>query len=200
MPVSRSILPSATDLGVDEYRQVANMTEHNAIAQLGADVLRQQALPVDDFDCPEFRTTLAAMQRLMMAGNGVGIAAPQVHHARQIIIVASRPGSRYPHAPLMAPLVMVNPVYQVIDATVVTDWEGCLSVPGIRARVPRYQSVEVSFQNESGEHCQCVLDGFPARVFQHEYDHLLGLVFLDRVESNRDIIAETEFLKQREQA
>lgn len=171
------------------------MTEQSAIAQLGADVLRQRSRPIDDFDCPEFHDVLAEMRRLMIAGNGVGIAAPQIHHAIQIVIVASRPTDRYPDAPMMAPVVMINPRYRVIDDTVVKDWEGCLSVPGIRALVPRCYAVEVIFQNEAGEHCQTILEGFPARVFQHEYDHLMGLVYLDRVENNQDIISEAEFLK-----
>lgn len=166
------------------------------IAQLGAPVLRQMACPVDDFAAPKFQQLIAEMQEAMLASNGVGIAAPQLGHSWQIIIVASRPTSRYPNAPEMAPLVMINPGFSIIDSQTDKDYEGCLSVPGIRALVPRYREIAVEYLNLAGEVCQLSLQGFPARVFQHEYDHLLGKVFLDRVEDSLDIIAESEFCKR----
>lgn len=171
------------------------MTEKIDIVQLGAEVLRLKAQPVDDFAGPEFRQLVELMQSAMLDSNGIGIAAPQLGISKQVVIVASRPTARYPKAPEMAPIVMVNPVYQVVDPTLEKDWEGCLSVPGVRALVPRYRSVRVDYQNPEAEACQLLLEGFPARVFQHEYDHLLGLVYLDRVETNRDIVSESEFFK-----
>ena len=172
------------------------MTEKPEIAQLGADVLRQPAHRVDDFSCPKFQALLETLQAVMLESNGVGIAAPQLGESWQVVIVASRPTARYPHAPEMSPIVMVNPDYQVLDDSMHKDWEGCLSVPGIRALVPRYQSIQVDYQNQHGQACQMILVGFPARIFQHEYDHLQGLVYLDRVESNRDIVSESEFFKR----
>lgn len=171
------------------------MTIKTTVEQLGASILRQKARAVDAFACPKFHTLLAELHRAMLDGNGVGIAAPQLGESSQVIIVASRPTLRYPAAPLMAPIVMVNPTFQVVDGTLCKDWEGCLSVPGIRALVPRYRAVRVSFRDVDGNACQMALDDFPARVFQHEYDHLQGLVYLDKVESNLDIISESEFLK-----
>ena len=91
---------------------------------------------------------------------------------------------------------MVNPRHEVLDATLIKDWEGCLSVPGIRALVPRHRTVKVAYQDKEGQDCQIVLHDFPARVFQHEFDHLQGLIYLDRVEDNRDIVAESEFFKR----
>ncbi|WP_446808006.1 peptide deformylase [Methylomonas sp. 2BW1-5-20] len=172
------------------------MTEKIQIAQLGADVLRLQAQPVDDFACPEFHSLIASLQDTMLEAGGVGIAAPQIGVSRQILIIASRPTSRYPHAPQMSPILMVNPRFEVLDNDMRKDWEGCLSVPGIRALVPRYLSIDVAYQDRHGECCSLVLQGFPARVFQHEFDHLQGLVYLDRVENNRDIISEAEFFKR----
>lgn len=172
------------------------MTEKTEIAQLGVEILRLQARPVDDFSLNEFHRLIDTMHAAMLESNGVGIAAPQLGASWQILIIASRPTARYPLAPEMAPLLMVNPQYQVIDATVIKDWEGCLSVPGIRALVPRYRAVKVDYQDAQGKACQIALQGFPARVFQHEFDHLQGLVYLDRVENNRDIIAESEFFKR----
>ena len=172
------------------------MTEKPEIAQLGADVLRQQARKVDDFSCPKFLALIETLQAVMLDSNGVGIAAPQIGESWQIVIIASRPTARYPHAPDMPAVVMVNPSYQVLNASMHKDWEGCLSVPGIRALVPRYQSVRVDYQNVLGQRQQVQLTDFPARVFQHEFDHLQGLVYLDRVESNRDIVSESEFFKR----
>lgn len=172
------------------------MSQSSPIQQLGAEVLRQTALAVEDFTASELVTLLNELMQHMQAENGVGIAAPQLGVSLQVLVVASRPTPRYPNAPTMSPLVMINPRYQVLDETLIKDWEGCLSVPGIRALVPRYPSVLVDFQDRDGQSQQIRFDDFPARVFQHEYDHLIGLVYLDRVESNRDIVAESEFYKR----
>ena len=165
------------------------------IVQLGADVLREQARRVDDFTCPEFHELIETMQYMMLEAGGVGIAAPQLGESWRIVIIASRPPARYPSAPEMQPIVMVNPLFEVVDASLRKDWEGCLSVPGIRALVPRYRAIRVNYQNSQGQSVELALEDFPARVFQHEFDHLQGLVYLDRVENNRDIIAESEFFK-----
>lgn len=172
------------------------MTHSAEIAQLGAEVLRLQAQTVTDFTAPQFLSLVSQMQTIMEQANGVGIAAPQISQSWRIVIVASRPTSRYPLAPLMPATLMVNPEFTILNDQLHKDWEGCLSVPGIRALVPRYQAISVNYQNLQGEFCQTQLTDFPARVFQHEFDHLIGLVYLDRVESNADIIAESEFFKR----
>lgn len=165
------------------------------IIQLGNPILREQARPVDDFSSPEFHALLTTLESMMIEANGVGIAAPQIAESWQIIIIASRPTARYPNAPEMAPIVMVNPRFEILDATLHKDWEGCLSVPGVRALVPRYPAIKVDYQDNQGQSLEMELRDFPARVFQHEFDHLQGLVYLDRVENNRDIVAESEFFK-----
>jgi len=170
------------------------MTE-NTVLQLGNPLLRQIATPVTVFNSPEFLDCLSSMQTLMESGNGVGIAAPQIGVAMQIVIVASRPTNRYPDAPEMPATILCNPQLEILNPTLVKGWEGCLSVPGIRALVPRYQAIRVRFQDREGKSQQIDLKDFPARVFQHEFDHLQGLVYLDRIESSRDIVAESEYLK-----
>lgn len=172
------------------------MSQIRPIAQLGNAVLRKTALAITDFNDPWLAVLLADMHATMRSGNGVGIAAPQIAESWQVMIIASRPNSRYPHAPEMAPLEMINPYYEIIDATLQKDWEGCLSVPGIRAQVPRHRSILVDYQDAQGEPQQIALSDFPARVFQHEYDHLIGKVYLDRIESTEDIISESEFYKR----
>jgi peptide deformylase len=113
---------------------------------------------------------------------GVGIAAPQVGHSLRIFILASKPNNRYPNAPTMEPTAIINPIVHSFSVEMEDGWEGCLSVPGIRGIVSRHKSLTASFTNRFGrpEEIECV--GFVARVFQHELDHLNGIVFLDRTD------------------
>jgi peptide deformylase len=171
------------------------MTSQLQIMQLGAAILRETAQPITDFNAADATKLVSDLLYMMLDGNGVGIAAPQIGVSLQMVIIASRPTSRYPHAPEMSPIVMINPHFEITDDTVQKDWEGCLSIPGVRALVPRYRAIKVFYQTAQGEARHLELDDFPARVFQHEYDHLQGLVYLDRVENNRDIFSETEFQK-----
>ena len=90
---------------------------------------------------------------------------------------------------------MINPTFQALSDTTEKDWEGCLSIPGIRALVPRYKDIHITYNNEQGTLVEAKLEGFVARVFQHEFDHLEGKVYLDRVENNHDIVAESEYFK-----
>lgn len=165
------------------------------IVQLGAAVLRMTAVPVENAKSPQLAEIIAQMLDVLSQSNGVGLAAPQIGHSIQVFVVASKPTSRYPNAPLMQPIVMINPTFQPLTDEQEKDWEGCLSIPGIRALVPRHREIKASFTNLNGEQITLELNGFVARIFQHEYDHLQGMVYLDRVENNRDIISETEFFK-----
>ncbi|PPD45979.1 MAG: peptide deformylase [Methylobacter sp.] len=166
------------------------------IAQLGANILRQTAEPIADATAPGTAAMIAALQQALANTQGVGLAAPQISLSKRIIIVASRPTTRYPYAPVMAPTVMINPSFSPVSETKEKGWEGCLSVPSIRALVPRYVNILVHYTDPRGGLVDLPLEGFTARVFQHEYDHLEGLVFLDRVEDNRDIVAESEYFKR----
>ena len=171
------------------------MSNPYEIAQLGAKVLRQHAELVDQVDSPDIRQIINAMQTALAATEGVGLAAPQISQLKRIIIVASRPSSRYPNAPLMSPTIMINPVFEALSDDQEKDWEGCLSIPGIRALVPRYKAIQVQYSDEQGCAIEQKLEGFVARVFQHEADHLDGKVYLDRVKSSADIISESEYFK-----
>lgn len=165
------------------------------IAQLGNPVLRLQAEPVTDVKSAEIQGIIQTMQNTLASTHGVGIAAPQISVSKQIIIIASRPTARYPTAPLMEPTVMINPVFQTYSDALEKDWEGCLSIPGIRALVPRYKAILIRYNNQLGKLVETKLEGFIARIFQHEYDHLQGKVYLDRIEDNKDIFSESEYLK-----
>ncbi|MCM1983460.1 peptide deformylase [Lyngbya confervoides] len=169
----------------------------NPIVQLGNPILRAIAAPVSLPLSPALQATVRQMQALMESHAGVGIAAPQVGVSLQIIIVASRPTLRYPTAPSMPPLPMINPCIVERSPNQVTGWEGCLSVPGLRGSVPRFQAVTVEYCDLAGRfHCQS-FDGFVARIIQHECDHLLGKVFLDHINSEQ-VMSESDYFKQEE--
>ena len=164
------------------------------VAQLGAAVLRKKAQIVD-LSANAMQAIIADMQATLADSNGVGIAAPQIYESVCIIIIASRPSSRYPNAPQMEPVVMLNPSFRPLSKDIEKDWEGCLSIPGIRAKVPRYKHIEIDYTDQQGLAVKQRYDDFIARVFQHEYDHLEGKVYLDRVTDSHDIISEKEFQK-----
>lgn len=169
------------------------MAESLQIAQLGNPILRQNAQIVGNVQDERLQQLIDALIVTASASNGVGIAAPQVFESYRLFIVASRPNLRYPHAPLMEPTAMINPRIIAHSTDVVKDWEGCLSVPGIRGLVPRYRSIEVEYTGRDGQLYHQELTDFVARIFQHEYDHLDGIVFLDRVETTQDLISEQEY-------
>ena len=125
----------------------------------------------------------------------MGIAAPQVYEPVTLFIVASRPSPRYPEAPTMEPEAVINPQILERSTEMVKGWEGCLSIPGIRGEVPRHRRIRVRYQTVAGQQIEREFTDFVARIFQHEDDHLRGIVFLDRLESTRDIITEREFQK-----
>ncbi len=165
------------------------------IAQLGHAILRQHAQLVTDTKSAKIVRLVEDMLDILSTSNGVGLAAPQIFESVRLVIIASKPTKRYPLAPEMDPIVMFNPQFQVLSQETRKDWEGCLSIPGIRALVPRYDKINIIYYDRDDKKNEMVANGFIARIFQHEYDHLNGLVYLDRVENNVDIISETEFQK-----
>ncbi|AKG21810.1 peptide deformylase [Calothrix sp. 336/3] len=171
------------------------MTEEIAIIQIGNPILRQQAQTIENISSPTVQKLISDLMTIMLESNGVGIAAPQIGQPYRLLIVASRPNFRYPHAPEMSPTPMVNPRIVNHSQEIIKGWEGCLSVPGVRGFVPRYQWIEVEYFNPMGQLQKQIFTDFVARIFQHEYDHFEGLVFLDRLESNLDIISEQEYQK-----
>ena len=170
------------------------MAELLEVSQVGNPILRQIAQPIDRFDDP-VQTLVDNLMATLLQSNGVGIAAPQVAASCRVVIIASRPNPRYPNAPEMEPTVMINPRIVSASEEKVKDWEGCLSVPGIRGLVPRHQAIAIEYCDRQGKLQQQHLTDFVARIFQHELDHLNGLVFLDRLETTQDIVTEQEYLK-----
>jgi peptide deformylase len=163
------------------------------VAQLGHKILRLKAIPVKEIT--SVQSLIDDMLLTISDSNGVGIAAPQVYESIQIFIIASYPSPRYPDAQKMEPTAIINPEILWFSDEQDKDWEGCLSIPGIRGFVPRYQSVRAKYLTREGKIQVQTFSDFLARVFQHEYDHLNGISFLDRLETTKDIITEKEFYK-----
>lgn len=179
----------------DDRSNLMTPNDMPSICQLGNPVLRENSSPIANVHDEPVQSLIEQLLSTLTESNGVGIAAPQLGRSLQIIVVASRPNPRYPNAPYMEPVVMINPCIVSQSEAVIKDWEGCLSIPGIRGLVPRYQAIEVKYTNRNGQIEHQEFTDFIARIFQHEYDHLSGKVFLDRVESNLEIITDAEYLK-----
>lgn len=165
------------------------------ISQLGHPVLRAKAKEVEDVADPDIQALIDDMIATCLDVDGVGIAAPQVYRSLRLFIVASRPNARYPSAPAMEPMAMINPTILSASTEMEKGWEGCLSIPGIRGHVPRHRWLTLSFTTREGGREEKVLDGFLARIVQHEFDHIEGRVFLDRTDP-RDLITEKEYQKR----
>ncbi|MEM8503808.1 MAG: peptide deformylase [Cyanobacteria bacterium P01_D01_bin.1] len=172
------------------------MTKTLKIAEIGNPVLRSSAKAVTDIRDPAVQKLIDDLISTTLESNGVGIAAPQVSQSLQLFIVASRPNLRYLHAPKMDPTPMINPQILHYSDEVVAEWEGCLSVPGMRGLVKRSREIEISYTDRYGQQHQQIFTDFVARIIQHEHDHINGKVFLDRVESTLDLMSEAEYHTQ----
>lgn len=155
------------------------------IVELGDPRLREHAKPVDLTRLGDVLPIAQAMREWMDKRGGVGIAAPQIGVGLQMMIIASRPNPRYPDAPLMQPLLLLNPLPLRYSDHTVEEWEGCLSVPGLRGLVPRHARLRYQGFTERGEPIDRKVSGFHARVVQHECDHLDGILYPQRIRDLR---------------
>jgi peptide deformylase len=152
------------------------------ILKMGDERLLRVAPPVPKFGTPELRALIADLQDTMREANGAGLAAPQIGVDLQLVIFGTdAPNPRYPDAPVVPRTVLLNPVITPLGSEEEEDWEGCLSVPGLRAMVPRYQRIRYTGFDEVGNAIDRVAEGFHARVVQHECDHLIGKLYPMRV-------------------
>lgn len=165
-----------------------------AIAKLGEPILRKKAKKVKNITSIEVQELILKMISCVKRSKGVGLAAPQIFESFQILVISSHPNDRYPNAPLMENEVLINPKIIKKSKKKEKAYEGCLSIPGVRALVPRHKKIEVKYTTPKGEEKQVVFENFIARIFQHEYDHLKGKVYLDRVEYSNDIVSEEFYL------
>jgi len=152
------------------------------ILKMGDARLLRTAEPIAAFDTPELHSLIADMRETMAAVNGAGLAAPQIGINLQLVIFGgTEVNPRYPDRPLIPITVLLNPVITPIDDAEEFDWEGCLSVPGLRGEVPRWARIRYTGFDELGQAIDRSVDGFHARVVQHECDHLIGKLYPMRV-------------------
>lgn len=165
------------------------------IAQLGQPVLRRVAERVADPSHPAVQALIDDMLATVADANGVGIAAPQVFEPLSLFIVSSSPNPRYPQAPRMEPAALIDPELVWSSDDKEKGWEGCLSIPGLRGLVPRHTRIGVRYLTREGAVREEEYAGFLARVFQHEFDHVRGVLFIDRVESTLELVTEKEYFR-----
>jgi peptide deformylase len=153
------------------------------VARMGHPLLRAKARPLEKAELKS-----AAMQKLiddmidtMSEYRGVGLAAPQVHESVRLFIASLDGGENGEDE--VDPLAIVNPEVTIVGDDVIEDWEGCLSIPNIRGRVPRARDIKVRALDRKGDRIELRVHDFPARVIQHETDHLDGVLFFDRMRS-----------------
>lgn len=151
------------------------------ILKMGDPRLLRQAEPVSDFNTPELHALIADMFDTMHAANGAGLAAPQIGVNLQLVIFGFSSNERYPDAPAVPETVLLNPVLTPLADDMEDGWEGCLSVPGLRGVVPRYARLRYQGFDPYGKPIDREVDGFHARVVQHECDHLNGILYPMRI-------------------
>ncbi|MDO8448277.1 MAG: peptide deformylase [Rhodoferax sp.] len=162
---------------------------HQTILKMGDPRLLRIAQAVTQFDTDELHLLITDMLDTMLAADGAGLAAPQIGVDLQVVIFGSNARNpRYPDAPLVPKTVLINPVITPlppsdggVTALEVEDWEGCLSVPGLRAMVPRFSRIRYTGFDQYGDPIDRTVEGFHARVVQHECDHLIGKLYPMRV-------------------
>jgi peptide deformylase len=168
------------------------------IARLGHPVLRQVASPVDpaEITTPAFQKFIDDMIETMRESDGVGLAAPQVYEPRRLVLIEVKgPHPRYPDQADVPLTVLVNPQVVSHSDEKEEDWEGCLSIPDLRGKVPRWSALQVQALDRQGLPILLKAAGFFARVIQHELDHLDGVMFLERMSDLRTLTFLREFQK-----
>ena len=151
------------------------------VLRMGDPRLLERARPVLTFDAPELHELLVDMQDTMQALDGAGLAAPQIGVGLQVVIFGVEHNPRYPDAEAVPYTVLINPTLTPLDRAMEDDWEGCLSVPGMRGLVPRYARLRYQGYDQYGRPMDRSVQGFHARVVQHECDHLLGVLYPMRI-------------------
>jgi len=151
------------------------------ILKMGDPRLLRVAGEVSEFDTPALHALIADMFETMHAVDGAGLAAPQIGVDLQLVIFGFGKNKRYPDAPDVPETVLINPVLTPLSDEMEEGFEGCLSVPGLRGSVPRYTRLRYQGVDQFGQAIDRTVDGFHARVVQHEVDHLLGILYPMRI-------------------
>ena len=153
------------------------------ILRMGNPILLKVSEKVKKFDTPEIHELIKDMIETMKDAQGAGLAAPQVGESIQLVIFGVDKNERYPDAEEVPFTVLINPVITSLTQEKEDDWEGCLSVPGMRGVVPRYRTINYKGFDQYGNEINRNAEGFHARVVQHECDHLIGILYPSRIEN-----------------
>jgi len=161
------------------------------VLRMGEPCLLLKAKPIEKFDAPELQALIQDMQDTMKHMNGAGIAAPQIGVSQRVVIFGQKESDnainpRYPDADMVPFTVLINPVLTPMGTAMEDGWEGCLSVPGMRGIVPRYQRLHYVGFDQYGNKIDRLVSGFHARVVQHECDHLDGILYPMRISNLKD--------------
>lgn len=168
------------------------------VLRMGDARLWQVSVPVHCFDTPALHELIQDMRDTMQASNGVGLAAPQIGVLLRVVIFGVQQNSRYPDAHSVPETVLINPVLTPLNDEQESGWEGCLSVPGLRGMVPRYQHLRYQGVDQYGSLIDRTVSGFHARVVQHECDHLDGVLYPMRMQDLRQFGYVSELFPGRE--
>lgn len=153
----------------------------HSILKMGDARLLRKAEPITQFNTPQLHELVADLFETMQYANGAGLAAPQIGVNLQLVIFGFKNNSRYPDAPTVPETVLLNPKLTPLSDTIEEAWEGCLSVPGMRGLVPRWSKLRYEGVDQFGNRICREVDGFHARVVQHECDHLNGVLYPMRI-------------------
>jgi peptide deformylase len=162
---------------------MATMTVRN-ILKMGEPLLWEiaQRVPQEDILSLATQSLIQDLLDTMRAANGAGLAAPQIGISQQIVVFGFEKNQRYPDELPIPQTILINPVITPMEDIKESSWEGCLSVPGLRGKVPRYRKIRYHGLNQNGESIDRIVEGFHARVVQHECDHLIGKLYPMRIE------------------
>lgn len=155
------------------------------VLKMGEPLLLQVAQAVEQFDTPDLHALIQDMQDTMIALDGAGLAAPQIGVSLRVVIFGFKKNQRYPDADEVPFTILINPQLTPLSDEMAEDWEGCLSVPGLRGKVPRHTRLRYRGHDPWGNTIDREVSGFHARVVQHECDHLQGILYPMRIKDFR---------------
>ncbi|MDX9740151.1 MAG: peptide deformylase [Gammaproteobacteria bacterium] len=168
------------------------------VLRMGNPLLLQASAPVEEFDTPELDALIEDLFDTMAEQSGAGLAAPQIGVLKRVVVFGVEKNPRYPDVEEVPTTILINPLIQPLGRRMEDDWEGCLSVPGLRGLVPRYARIRYSGHDRHGNRIEREVSGFHARVVQHECDHLDGILYPRRIRDLRMFGFESELFREEE--
>lgn len=167
------------------------------IIKMGNPILRQGAIPLskEEILSEETQNLIEEMREVMKEAEGIGLAAPQIGISKHLAIIEVPNESRYEEGMATELIVFINPQIKILDESKQGYWEGCLSVPGLRGFVERPRKIQIDFLDENAQEVSIEAEGFLATVFQHEIDHLNGVLYVDKITDMSKLSYNEEYVK-----